>query len=157
MADWSQPLITTQYDVFLAECKSRDVDAITLCLNNPTNPPVGAVKMLRLGAGAVKLQEWNGTVFGDVVLAIASGGTGSNNATGARTALGIGTMGLQNSNAVAITGGTLTGITALFLRCSVSSEADNAYDIGSYAQRFRNGYFRSALVVPVGTDKYATG
>lgn len=46
-------------------------------------------------------------------LPVASGGTGANTTAGARTALGIGTMGAQNANAVAITGGVITGITDL--------------------------------------------
>jgi hypothetical protein len=156
MANWDNPQLTTQYDVFLAECKERDVDAITLCLNNPTTPPVGAVKMVRLGAGQVKLQEFGGSIFSDVVLNVAGGGTGGSTAAAARTALGIGTMGIQNANAVAITGGSITGITALTLSTSVTPTADNTYDVGSFALQFRKGYFKSALVLPVGVDKYAT-
>lgn len=156
MGNWNNPQLTTQYDVFLAECKERDVDAITLCLNAPTSPPVGAVKMVRLGAGQVKLQEFGGSVFSDVVLNVAGGGTGAGTAAGARTALGIGTMGIQNANTVAITGGTIVDLTALHLRCSLTLETDNSYDLGAFARQFRKGYFKSALVLPVGTDKYAT-
>ena len=58
-----------------------------------------------------------GTITG-VVLGIPSGGTGATSAAGARTALGlqsgatttVGTMATQNANAVAITGGTITGV-----------------------------------------------
>jgi hypothetical protein len=46
-------------------------------------------------------------------LPVASGGTGSNAASGARTNLGLGTISTQNSNAVTITGGSITGITDL--------------------------------------------
>jgi len=46
-------------------------------------------------------------------LPVASGGTGSNAAAGARTNLGLGTISTQNSNAVTITGGSITGITDL--------------------------------------------
>jgi hypothetical protein len=46
-------------------------------------------------------------------LPIASGGTGSTTNSGARTNLGLGTIATQNSNAVSITGGTITGITDL--------------------------------------------
>ena len=42
-------------------------------------------------------------------IAVASGGTGSINAGAARTALGIGTIATQASNAVALTGGTISG------------------------------------------------
>jgi len=46
-------------------------------------------------------------------LPVLSGGTGSNTVSGARTNLGLGTIATQNSNAVAITGGSITGITDL--------------------------------------------
>jgi hypothetical protein len=46
-------------------------------------------------------------------LAIASGGTGASSASGARTNLGLGTIATQDANAVAITGGSITGITDL--------------------------------------------
>jgi hypothetical protein len=54
-------------------------------------------------AGAVTL---SGT------LNLSNGGTGATTQSGARTALGLGTMATQNSNAVAITGGTITGLTS---------------------------------------------
>lgn len=45
-----------------------------------------------------------------VTVPVASGGTGATTASGARTNLGLGTLALQNANAVAITGGTITGM-----------------------------------------------
>ena len=47
---------------------------------------------------------------GGVVWTIAQGGTGSSTAVGARSNLGIGSMGVQNSDNVAITGGTISGV-----------------------------------------------
>lgn len=44
-------------------------------------------------------------------LAVAQGGTASSTASGARTALGLGTIATQSASAVAITGGDVTGIT----------------------------------------------
>jgi hypothetical protein len=44
-------------------------------------------------------------------LAISDGGTGATTASGARTALGLGTMATQAASNVAITGGTIDGIT----------------------------------------------
>lgn len=53
----------------------------------------------------------NGGVTG--TLAIAKGGTGATTAANARTGLGLGTMATQNAATVAITGGSITGITDL--------------------------------------------
>jgi hypothetical protein len=46
-------------------------------------------------------------------LAITNGGTGATTASGARTNLGLGTIATQDASAIAITGGTITGITDL--------------------------------------------
>ena len=45
------------------------------------------------------------------VLKVANGGTAATTASGARTSLGLGTMATQDASAVAITGGTVTGVT----------------------------------------------
>jgi len=63
----------------------------------------------------------NGTLSATATLPIVLGGTGANTAAGARTNLGlgsgatanVGTIALQNSDAVSITGGTITGITPI--------------------------------------------
>lgn len=58
-----------------------------------------------------QFEEWSGSAWSPKVLGIAGGGTGSNTVAGARGALGLGTMSVQNANAIAVTGGTLAGVT----------------------------------------------
>jgi hypothetical protein len=59
---------------------------------------------LAVNSGTITTGVWNGTP-----IAVASGGTGSNNPASARAALGLGSVATQNANAVAFTGGTATG------------------------------------------------
>jgi hypothetical protein len=59
-------------------------------------------------------------------LPVASGGTGSNAASGARTNLGLGTIATQNSNSVTITGGSITGITDLAVADGGTGASDAA-------------------------------
>lgn len=71
-------------------------------------------------------------------LAVADGGTGANTASGARTALGLGTIATQNSNSVTITGGSITGITDLAIAdggtgASTASDARTNLGLGSLA------------------------
>lgn len=121
--------------------------------DNPTNPPVGIIRLVR---SPVKLQEWDGAIWQDRPLAIEGGGTGGTNQSTARSGLGLGTISTQNANAVAITGGTLAAISSLQVSGTISVSADNAFDIGAYVSQFRRGYFKSAFVLPVGVDKFAT-
>src|SRR6185295_20021704 len=110
MSDYSAPSLSSLYTDFLSQLKARDVDAITLCLADPTNIPTGAIKWNR---ALDKFQEWSGSAWVDQPISIAGGGTGGATAADARTALGLGTMAVQNSNAVAITGGTIGSSTAI--------------------------------------------
>lgn len=52
---------------------------------------------------------WNLVGQGTGIIPIAAGGTGAETASAARTNLGLGTIATQNANAVAITGGSITG------------------------------------------------
>lgn len=64
---------------------------------------------------------------------IAEGGTGATTASGARTNLGLGTISTQNANAVAITGGDITGITPLAVAdggTGASTAADARTNLG---------------------------
>ena len=94
-----------------------------------TGASTAADARVNLGLGTIATQNVSnvnitgGTVSGIAALALADGGTGASTVVGARNNLGlasgatttVGTMAVQNANAVAITGGTVTGITALAL------------------------------------------
>jgi hypothetical protein len=75
-----------------------------------------------------------GSVSGIVPLALFDGGTGSSTAAGARFNLGlasgattsVGTMAVQNATSVAITGGTITGITPIAISAGGTGAADAA-------------------------------
>lgn len=153
MSNWALPTATSTYvPDFLDEIKGRDVDAATMA-ESPTTPPTGYIRYNRTDN---TFEEWDGAVWNVIPLDIIGGGTGATSSAGARTNLGIGSMGTQSASAVAITGGTIAGITSLSMSGPIIVAADDANDIGTNAARHRNVYIRSALVIPVGTDKYAT-
>jgi hypothetical protein len=110
MADWNRPTLTDLYtDVLTTHLAGKDVDAVTLISNTAivSNLPVGAMRYDRTND---LFAEWNGSSFVTVPISIAGGGTGASSAAGARGALGLGTMATQDSNAVSITGGSISGI-----------------------------------------------
>lgn len=71
----------------------------------------------RVSVASLKTLTWTPEGGWSVLLsapvAISEGGTGATTAAGARTNLGLGTIATQDANAVAITGGSITGITDL--------------------------------------------
>jgi hypothetical protein len=154
MANWNNPTILSQYDVFVAEAKDRDVDSATMFSNPPTNPVVG---MIRFNRTSKVLEEWNGSAWIVLVLGVTGGGTGAGSVGGIGGSLGLGTMAYQNSNNVAITGGYIYGFSYIYMNGVILPLAHNAYDLGRSDLYWRNAYVASAMVIPVGIDKYAVG
>ena len=109
MANWALPTLADLKVDVLDMLKQREVDAITLA-ESPLNPPVGAVRWNRTLS---RFQSWNGTAWVDMIIGMAGGGTGATNPGDFLTNFGLGTMSTQNSNAVNITGGSITGLTTL--------------------------------------------
>ena len=125
MADWNQPTLSSLYTDVLDTLKNRDLDAGKMqapSANIPTDQK-------RYDSANNKFQNWNGSSWVDLVLSIAGGGTGSSSASGARTNLGLGTIAVQNANAVTITGGTISGLTSLAVSGNVT--ATGTMDVGN--------------------------
>jgi hypothetical protein len=77
---------------------------------------IGVVAFSNTPNGTIYVNESNAFVLaGNIVgtIGITNGGTGATTASGARTSLGLGTVATQDANSVAITGGSITGITDL--------------------------------------------
>lgn len=109
MADWSLPQLSDLKVDVLSMLKGREVDAYTLA-ENALNPPVGAIRWNRT---LHMFQSWDGTAWHDLIIAIVGGGTGGSNIDEVLDSLNLGTMSTQNSNAVNITGGSITGVSPL--------------------------------------------
>lgn len=110
MANWADnsPDETTNYITVLTNLRDRDKDAAKAFVTDPTNPQENFFRFNRAGN---KFQEYLSAVWVDKVLSIAGGGTGATSAGAIRTNLGLGTMSLQNDNAVSIMGGNIGGAT----------------------------------------------
>jgi hypothetical protein len=108
MANWNQPLLSDLKVDVLDMLKQRDLDSITLA-ETPTNPPVGAIRWNR---SLSTFESWSGSAWVVLVLGIPSGGTGASDINGFLDNFNLGSMALQNNNAVAITGGYINGLSS---------------------------------------------
>ena len=107
MANWNLPAITSGYLDFVTEMNDKFVDAGTIGYGSPTNLPERAMRFNR----TINIfEEWVGGAWVSKVIGVAGGGTGATTPGEIRTNLGLGSMSTQNSNAVAITGGSITGV-----------------------------------------------
>lgn len=101
--------------------------SVTRGFTYATGVDVTAANLNELGVPTVTINEGNVNITGGTIsglsspIAIADGGTGSANAGAARTALGLGTIATQASNAVALTGGTISGTIMTLPSYAVSS------------------------------------
>jgi hypothetical protein len=104
---------------------------INLGLGSGATTSVGTIAVQNANAVAIT----GGTVSGlGTPLALVDGGTGSSTAAGARTNLGlatgatttVGTIAVQNATSVAITGGTITGISDLAVADGGTGASDAA-------------------------------
>ncbi len=144
MADWDDPVLTSVYADFLSELKTRDVDAATMA-TAPTNPPTGYI---RWDNSLMKFQRGSGSAWVTLVLSVAGGGTAG--------VVALGTMAFQNSNAVAISAGTIAGITTFTFNCDLIPDGDETRNLGSDAKKIKKAYIGEGLVIPVGVDKWIT-
>lgn len=131
--------------------QNRLIDSATMFKDPPINPPSGTV---RLNRQSNILEEWDGVNWVTRVVGLAGGGTGGVDAGQARANLGIGTLGTQNANTVAITGGSLSGITGLLMLGHITFNVNAQYNIGTSAARAGRIYAGAGLVAPVGPNKW---
>ncbi len=136
MADHLKPALTDTYVNFLAYMMARIDDAVKLA-ESTTNPLTGHIQWV---VASNKLQRWSGAAWVDLVLSAAGGGTGGTTS--------LGTMAFQAASAVAITGGTLDGITSLDMHGHITFETDGLYDLGTSAKKARAAYIKTTLVIP---------
>lgn len=149
---------------------SSDTTGNTVVTRNSGNFSAGTITANLVGNVTGNITgNLTGTVTGnasnvDGIIAINNGGTGATTVSAARTALGLGTIAVQNTTAVSITGGTITGITDLAIAdggtgasSAIQARTNLGLVIGSDVQPFSNdltalsGLSTNGLIVRTGT------
>lgn len=107
MANWNLPTAVSDYLEFVTEINDKFVDAGTINYGAPTNLPEHA---MRFNRSTNIFEELIAAAWVPKVIGLAGGGTGGTTPAEIITSLGLGSMATQNSNAVNITGGSITGV-----------------------------------------------
>jgi len=110
MANWTKPALDgSDLDLsILSYIDARLNDLAKMFSTAPSNQPDGTIKY-DAATNAFYKYDLGTTSWVALNLAVAGGGTGSGTASGARTNLGLGSMAVQESNNVSITGGAVAG------------------------------------------------
>ena len=144
--NWSLPQTTSNYATGVIQAiNNKFIDTITLFRSGVgSNLPNNSIRYNGDLNGT--FQRWNTTVWNDMILAVAGGGTGGSTPALARTNLELGTMSTQNSNLVNITGGTITGINS-FSANSIFANILSSPD-GSGIGNLNAAYIATGIINP---------